>query len=64
MHRKFRKLTKTKGAFTSENALLKILYLGIERLSSKWTAPPHGWSQTISQLAIMFEGMLKLDISM
>ena len=35
----FRKLTKTKGGFTSENALLKLLYAGILKASEKWTHP-------------------------
>ena len=30
VHRQFRKLTKTKGAFPNENSLLKLLYLGIK----------------------------------
>lgn len=29
VHRQFRKLTKTKGAFPSQDSLLKLLYLGI-----------------------------------
>ena len=62
VHRQFRKLTKTKGAFTSENALLKLLYLGIKRITEKWTSPLQNWSTTISQLAIHFEGRLKLDL--
>lgn len=63
VHRQFRKLTKTKGAFTSENALLKLLYLGIQRICQKWTAPLQNWAQTISQLAIFFEGRLDLDLT-
>jgi len=62
LHRQFRKLTKTKGAFTSDNALLKLLYLGIQRISEKWTAPIRDWNQVISQLSIFFEGRLKLDL--
>ncbi len=30
VHRQFRKLTKTKGAFPNENSLLKLLYMGIQ----------------------------------
>jgi transposase-like protein len=63
IHRQFRKLTKTKGAFTSENALLKLLYLGIQRISQKWTSPLQNWAQTVSQLAIFFKGRLDLDLS-
>lgn len=39
VHRQFRKLTKTKGAFPNENSLLKLLYLGIQNASAKWTMP-------------------------
>ena len=58
IHRQFRKLTKTKGAFPNENSLLKLLYLGIKNASKKWTMPVRNWSLTISQLAIFFEGRL------
>ncbi len=62
-HRQIRKVTKTKGAFSSETALMKLLYLVIQRISEKWSQPVHNWSLTISQLAIMYEGRLQLDIS-
>ena len=39
VHRQFRKLTKTKGGFPNENSLLKLLYLGIQNASKKWTMP-------------------------
>ena len=58
VHRQFRKLTKTKGAFPNENSLLKLLYMGILNAKEKWTQPVHNWSLTISQLAIFFEGRL------
>jgi transposase-like protein len=58
VHRQFRKLTKTKGAFPNENSLLKLLYLGIQNASKKWTMPIWNWSLTLSQLAIFFEGRL------
>ena len=64
IHRQFRKLTKTKGAFPNENSLLKLLYMGIQNASKKWTMPIHNWNLTLSQLAIYFEGRLDdvLDI--
>lgn len=39
MHRQIRKVTKTKGAFTSDQALLKLVYLAVKDLSKKWTCP-------------------------
>jgi transposase-like protein len=58
VHRQFRKLTKTKGGFPNDNSLLKLLYLGIQNASKKWTMPIQNWSLTLSQLAIYFEGRL------
>lgn len=59
VHRQFRKLTKTKGAFTNEESLLKLLYLGIQNASKKWKVAVRDWGLTISQLAIYFEGRLE-----
>jgi len=58
VHKQFRKLTKTKGAFPNKNSLLKLLFMGIQNAKEKWTMPVHNWSLTISQLAIFFEGRL------
>lgn len=58
VHRQFRKLTKTKGGFPNEDSLLKLLYLGIQNASKKWTMTFRDWGQTLSQLAIFFEGRL------
>lgn len=58
VHRQFRKLTKTKGGFPNDNSLLKLLYMGIQNASKKWTMPIQNWGMTLSQLAIFFEGRL------
>lgn len=58
VHRQFRKLTKTKGGFSNENALLKLLYAGIMQASTRWTMPIRNWGKTISLLSIHFEGRL------
>ena len=59
VHRQFRKLTKTKGAFPNENSLLKLLYMGIQNAQKKWTMLMRNWNLTLSQLAIFFEGRLE-----
>ncbi|WKK57587.1 IS256 family transposase [Sphingobacterium sp. BN32] len=63
MHRQIRKITKTKGAFNSEQALLKLMYLIIRDISKKWTMPAHNWALTISQLYIKFGDRIRLDKS-
>lgn len=64
MHQQFRILTKTKGGFPNEKSLLKLLYVGINNVSKKWTMPVHNWNLTLSQLAIYFDKRLDsvLDI--
>ncbi len=61
-HRQVRKVTKTKGAFTSDMALLKLIYLATENISKKWTQPVHNWGLTAQQLCIKFEGRFNLEI--
>jgi len=58
VHRQFRSLTKTKGAFPNDNSLLKLLFMGIQNAQKKWTMPIRNWSLTISQLSIEFDGRL------
>jgi len=58
VHRQFRTLTKTKGAFPNDDSLLKLLFMGIKNAEKKWTMPIRNWSLTLSQLSIYFEGRL------
>jgi putative transposase len=64
VHRQFRKLTKTKGAFPNENSLLKLLYMGIQNAEKKWSMPIRNWTLTLSQLAIFFEGRLEKELNL
>ena len=64
VHRQFRKLPKTRGGFPNDDSLLRLLYLGLNNASRKWTVPIQNWNLTLSQLSIFFEGRLDaaLDI--
>lgn len=53
VHRQFRKVTKTRGAFPTDDALRKMLYLATLDLRRSLRAKT-GWHQTIGQLAIIF----------
>jgi transposase-like protein len=61
-HRQIRKVTKSKGAFTSDMALLKLIYLATRNIEKKWTQPLQNWSLTISQLSIIFKDRVQLEI--
>lgn len=62
-HRQVRKYTKSKGAFTSEDALLKLIYCATMKAKSKWDKPQSNWPLSICQLDIYFEGRLKLSLN-
>ncbi|MCV6629061.1 MAG: transposase, partial [Flavobacteriaceae bacterium] len=62
-HRQVRKATKTKGAFTNDMALLKLVYLATKNIEKKWTSQIQNWSLTVQQLYIKFEGRIPLDLS-
>ena len=61
-HRQVRKITKTKGAFPSDIALLKLIYLASQNIQKKWTQPLQNWGLTVSQLSIKFGDRLRLKI--
>jgi transposase-like protein len=58
-HRQIRKVTKNKGVFTSDMALLKLIYLATERIEKKWTMPLNNWAIAASQLKIIFGDRMK-----
>lgn len=64
VHRQFRTLTKTKGAFPNDDSLLKLLFMGIQNAQKKWTMPIRNWSLTLSQLSIYFEGRLNKALNL
>jgi putative transposase len=57
-HRMLRKATKTKGAFTNENALSKIIYFTVLKAQNKWKFAVKNWSLIRSQLLIYFENRI------
>lgn len=61
-HRQVRKVTKTKGAFASDMALMKLIYLATKNIQKKWNAPLHNWSLVIQQLYIKFGDRVKLNL--
>ncbi len=61
-HRQIRKVTKNKGVFTSDMALLKLIYLATDRIQQKWTMPLQIWGICASQLKIIFAYRMKTDL--
>ena len=53
LHRQFRKVTKTKGPFPTDDALKKMFYLATLDLKGAFRSK-QGWSQIFGQLRIAF----------
>ena len=54
MNYQLRKVTKNRSIFSTDDAILKILYLAIRNASQKWTMPIRDWGQALNQFAIEF----------
>lgn len=54
LNSQFRKVTKTKLIFPNDESLLKMLYLAVQRVSTKWTRNYPDWDLVINQLKIVF----------
>ena len=50
-----RKVTKGKGTFINETALIKVLYLRIQDLKKKWSKSINNWMDVQNELAGIFE---------
>jgi putative transposase len=49
-----RKAIKTRGAFPSEDAALKVMYLALRNLARKWNAV-QGWKEALNRFALLWE---------
>lgn len=49
-----RKITKNRGAFPSDEALLKLFYLALNNIAKKWTMPVQNWKPVLNRFTIQF----------
>lgn len=50
-----RKITKNRGSFPSDEALLKLFYLALNNIRKKWTMPIRDWKAALNRFTIQFE---------
>ena len=50
-----RKVTKNRGSFPSDDALLKLFYLALTNIAKKWSMPLKDWKAALSRFTIQFE---------
>ena len=56
-----RKLTKNRGSFPSDEALLKLFYLALRNISKKWTMPIRDWKAALTRFTIQFGDRIALN---
>ena len=49
-----RKIIKGRGAFPNDDAIKKLLYLGLRNASKKWTMPIRDWKAALNQFIILY----------
>lgn len=49
-----RKVIKGRGAFPHDDAIRKLLYLGLKNVSKKWTMPIRDWKAALNQFIILY----------
>src|SRR5262245_16850294 len=57
----FRKIIKGRSAFPNDDAVYRLIYLGLEQISRKWTMPIKNWKAALEQFAILYEDRLPLE---
>src|SRR3954454_5171202 len=54
-----RKALKTRGAFPSEEAALKVMYLALRNVIAKWESPLH-WKAALNQFTLLWEDRIQI----
>lgn len=55
LNRQFRKITKNKPSFNSDDSLKKMLYLASQKITGHWTARCRNWDVVSNYLSILFD---------
>jgi len=61
-NRRLRKVTKTKSAFASDDAIMKICYLATTNITKKWTMPIKNWGAILVHLMIYSGHRVEVNI--
>ncbi|MCH7694996.1 MAG: IS256 family transposase [Proteobacteria bacterium] len=48
-----RRLLKNRGAFPTDESIMKVFYLALKNISKKWTMPIQNWKQALNQFVII-----------
>ena len=61
LHMQLRKALKTRGHFPNDEAALKLLYLVLRNITTRWKQGPRDWKATMTQFAILYPDRFTVD---
>ena len=59
-NRQVRKIIKTKGSFSNDEAVYKIVFLALQNAQKKWTMPIRDWAMALNQFCIFFTNRCRI----
>lgn len=58
LNNSLRKVTKNRGAFPNDEAVLKLLYMALQNIAKKWTMPVRDWKKALNRFMIRYPGRI------
>jgi putative transposase len=55
-----RMVLKKHGAFPNDDAILKVMWLALDRITKKWTMPLQNWKAALNQMYLIYGGRFEL----
>ena len=53
-----RLVTKNRGSFPNDEAVVKLFFLALRNIAKKWTMPIRDWKAALNRFTILFEGRM------
>jgi putative transposase len=61
LHMQLRKALKTRGHFPNDEAALKLLYLVLRNITTRWKRGPRDWKESMTHFAILYPDRFTLE---
>lgn len=56
-----RKIIKNRAAFPHDDSVFRLIYLGLQPITQRWTLPIQNWKIALQQLSLLFEDQIPLN---
>ncbi len=55
VHRRVRKIIKTRGHFPTDEAAIKLIWLALRNITAEWVLPTRQWYAAMRQFAVLYD---------